>query len=204
MKIIRVKAHKRKGTRGVKRHARKSKLVRQTPLQQAEYITLYHGTSMDKLPAILKEGLKPQPQKEFGNEPRLFLTPNIPTAIGHASYGSEQELVAKRNKLDVAFNKKKRTPENYAEYRKRAAELESNLEKGIGVILKVKVPRAQLPPNINQHFLWNSYAFGLQSSIPPKNIKVIPIDKAKSKSLRRFGRLRGPGGSRNYEKNDNS
>jgi len=58
------------------------KLKQSFVYQGYEYVTLYHGTSLDKVPIILEKGL--EPTKNIFGPPAVFLTPTKTAARYHA------------------------------------------------------------------------------------------------------------------------
>jgi hypothetical protein len=164
------------------------------PLSKAKYVTLYHGTSKDKLPKILKEGLNPnisflsRRKEEIGMdnaEPKVCLTGSIKSAEHHAKMGSETAFMEARKKLE----------EKYGESNVPNKE-QMKLFKNQPVILKVTVPKEMveedLPLQTNKipeeekrvaegTELLSTYQIGCLKNIPPRYIKVMKEEEIKKR-----------------------
>lgn len=165
------------------------------PLSKVKYVTLYHGTSRDKLPKILKEGLNPsvsflsKRKCEVGMgmaEPKVCLTGSIRSAEHHAKMGSETEFMEARQKLEEKYGKEN-VPKKFEGMK---------LFKNEPVILKVTIPREMveedLPLQTNKipeevkrvaegSELLSTYQIGCLKNIPPKYIKVMPPEEIKKR-----------------------
>jgi hypothetical protein len=152
-----------------------------TPLKDAKFLTLYHGTTQSNANNILQHGLKPQVFKTFDNKSKKisFVTPNVSTAI------------------------------NYINRRKYPSDVSGQVEYYPGTLLQVKVPVSIIKkdsPESHKLIKTKTQSYfneiELKHTVPPENIKKIDVNEAKNKALRQMYKPQNFGNYREEYRNE--
>ena len=136
------------------------------PLKDAEFVTVYHGTSSKNAAQIMKEGLKTEKANKSDVPNTIFLTPNKDIAIMYASANTYNPKDSDDEKIHLV-----------------------RLERPEAAVLKVKILKKDIKKSFGSTGVNKSF-FGLGINTPLESVKIqtiyeLPIRKdVPSKSIR--------------------